>query len=31
LYFVRLQMAHLHEALKIVGEIRGHQNLLEVD
>jgi hypothetical protein len=28
MYFVRLQMAHLHEALKIVAEIRGYQSLL---
>jgi hypothetical protein len=27
LYFVRLQMAHLHEALKIVNEIQGRPNL----
>jgi len=27
LYFVRLQMAHLHEALKIVSEIQGCPNL----
>ena len=30
LYFVRLQMAHLHEALKIVSEIRGCQSLMSL-
>jgi hypothetical protein len=30
MYFVRLQMAHLHEALKIVSEIRGYQSLLSL-
>jgi hypothetical protein len=27
MYFVRLQMAHLHEALKVVREIQGFQRL----
>jgi hypothetical protein len=30
MYFVRLQMAHLHEALKIVNEIRGYPSLLSM-
>src|ERR1035438_3780315 len=30
MYFVRLQMAHLNEALKIVNEIRGYPSLLSM-
>jgi hypothetical protein len=30
MYFVRLQLSHLHEALKVVSEIRNHPKLLRL-
>lgn len=30
MYFVRLQLSHLHEALEVVSEIRDHPKLLRV-